>query len=238
MRLDGFGGSGLIDSGAVAVVDIAPSDVGFHSSGCGAWSNDLTPAVAPGQPFGPGAYFVGTEIAPGRYYARPDTDALSTQQCRWQRLREGADGFEESGRAWGAPAVVDIAESDTAFHSENCGTWTTDLTPSATPGQPFGDGWFLAGPEIAPGRYRAKDAGAPGCVWRRLRGFGGTDGDIIKQGAVHWDFWTKRFYEWRPEEKETQRPPVGAEGIVVDIAPADAGFYTTSYCGGWTPAPP
>ena len=41
-RLSGFGGSDIIDidipSGASAIVDIAPTDVGFETNGCGSWS--------------------------------------------------------------------------------------------------------------------------------------------------------------------------------------------------------
>ena len=44
------------------------------------------------------------------------------------------------------------------------------------PGQPFGDGTFLVGSEIAPGRYRSE---AP-CDWERLSGFGGPQDDVIE----------------------------------------------------------
>lgn len=237
VRLSGFGGSqaDVLDSGQVAIADIAPTDIGFHSSGCGVWSGDPLSSAAPGQPFGPGAYFVGAEIAPGRYYSRPDPDAL---QCRWQRLRDGERGLEESGddRARGAPAVVDIAETDTAFHSDGCGTWTAALTPSVTPGDPFGAldaGTYVVGPEIAPGRYRTT-TWVGDCSWRRLRGFGGTDGDIVARGNVGWNIGDQQHYHYRwPEESRTL---IGDEGITGEIAPEDAGFHTGN-CGAWTPAP-
>ena len=235
-RLSAFGGSSgdVIAAGAVAIVDIAPSDAGFHGAGCGVWTNDLSPASAPGQPFGGGALFVGAEIAPGRYYAHPDPAASESRQCRWQRLREGEGGLERAGggSAWRTRAAIDIATTDAAFHSENCGVWSADPAPSVAPGQPFGaavpTATWLVGIEVAPGRYRAYPGG--NCEWRRLRGFGGTDGDTIAGGGVRQAFWTGAFYL-----RETEEPYDLATGITVEIAPADAGFHTSA-CGAWTPA--
>ena len=48
-------------AGSSVVVDIEPGDLAFRSYRCGTWSDDLTPIIAPGQPFGDGAFLVGSE---------------------------------------------------------------------------------------------------------------------------------------------------------------------------------
>ena len=96
----------------------------FSTSGCGTWTNDLAPVLTPGQPFGDGTYFVGSEVAPGRYQA---SDPAS---CHWIRLT-AFGGFSRSGGALqvrygpgGGPGIADIAATDAGFYSRNCGTWT------------------------------------------------------------------------------------------------------------------
>ena len=123
--------------------------------GCGSWTNDLTPIVIPGQPFVDGTYVVGDEIAPGRYRAREPSS-----ECYWARLGDFSGEYGESSygfiiRRSDNSSVVDIAPDDAAFHSNGCGTWSADLTPIAEAGQAFGDGTFIVGVDIAPGRYRA-----------------------------------------------------------------------------------
>ena len=76
----------------------------------------------------------------------------------------------------GGSIIVDIPSSDVGFHSERCGTWSTELAPTVLPGQPFGDGTFLVGSEIAPGRYQSENL----CNWERLSGFGGSPDEIIE----------------------------------------------------------
>ena len=96
---------------------------------------------------------------------------------------------------------------------------TTPPPPPAPPPTPpptptpvgFGDGTYLVGQQISPGRYQAP--GGTGCYWERLRGFGGTLAEIIAN-----DF--------------------GTSHVIVDIAPTDAGFHTDD-CGRFVPyAPP
>ena len=101
--------------------------------------------------------------------------------------------------------IVDIASSDGGFFSDGCGTWSSDLTVVATPGQDFGDGLFLVGSEIAPGRYRAIDP-SNRCHWVRLNHFSGELSDWIG-----WD----NFAISRGRRSDV-RP-------VVDIEPSDAG---------------
>ena len=194
-----------------AIVDVAPSDVGFHSEGCGTWSNDLKPIVGISEPLGDGTYIVAVDVEPGRYRATLWTGVT----CRWSRLSgfsgktvyEGTDDVITSGRS----TVVTIEPTDAGFYTHGCGTWTDDLTPVVTLGQPFGDGTYIVGIDIEPGRYRATSPNGQ-CKWTRLRGFaGGTSlsEDVITYGS----------------------------SAVVTIAATDAGFVSRG-CGAWTPDPP
>lgn len=52
--------------------------------------------------------------------------------------------------------------------------------PTLPPGAFLGDGTFLVGTEVQPGRYRAKvPADSYNCYWARLKGTEGTFNDII-----------------------------------------------------------
>lgn len=192
------------------IVDIEPSDVGFYSSGCGTWSDDLTPIVEPGEPFPDGTYVVGDELAPGRYRATAPSDS-----CHWARLNDflGEYGHTHQGfviRRSGPTSIVDIAPEDAGFWSIGCGTWTGDLSPVATPGQAFPDGTYIVGVDIEPGRYRATVSDEV-CEWRRLYDFGGPRGAYEGFYATSW-----------------------GQGLpIVDIYPSDVGF-TSSGCGTWS----
>ncbi len=168
----------------LTVADIAPNDERFLSEGCGEWSDELTPIAEPGRPFGDGTYIVGLDIAPGRYRAAAPSDS-----CYWVRLayfrifggkhgfadiRTTVGGWEPTVRGGDTSSVVDILPSDAGFYSEGCGTWSGDLTPIAVPGEPFADGTYFVGSEIAPGRYRARAIrfvllGTVGRLQRRVR---------------------------------------------------------------------
>ena len=208
------------------IADVSPETAGFYSTGCGSWSTDLSPIVAPGEPFGDGAFLVGPEIAPGRYRSS------GAGSCWWER-RSGFSGshledyrnprdvigdvnYRETishsvlgGLPSGVHTIVDIEDTDTGFFSDGCGVWTRDPPPRAACGEPFGDGAFLVGPEIAPGRYLASGPG----VWRwaRLERFGGAETDIAESA-------------W------------GDSPAVVEIEETDAGFVSL-HCGEWTRAP-
>ena len=179
------------------------------------------PDVAPAGPpvtFGDGTYRVGPDIPPGRYRAN-----APSEDCEWQRLRspdsEASDASEHEviGEGGHFMSFADIAPEDSLFVSRSCGTWSSDLSPRITPGQPFGDGTYLVGPEVAPGRYRTSPV-TESCSWLRWSGFTGeaiSDGDsgfgvdISYYGGV-------------------------SEGTaIVDIEAGDAGF-TSIGCGEWT----
>ena len=130
-RLTGFGGFSDESNGwggggdGPRTVTIAATDAGFSSfAGCGTWS----PAPTSGPQattFGPGAWIVGVDIAPGTY--RSSSDRIS---CGWTRL-SGFDGAYFTSRIEGGfgdvrPTVV-IEASDAGFASDaGCGTWTLE----------------------------------------------------------------------------------------------------------------
>ena len=204
-----------ISSESQPIVDIASSDAGFVSRGCGVWSSDFAPVATPGEPFGDGTFIVGIDISPGRYRATgPPGD------CWWQRLH-GFGGDTTHGhylspdiKGWGHWLIVDIAESDAGFFSGGCGEWSMDIAPRIKPGQPFGDGTWLVGPEIEPGRYFA-NAPTDDCSWRRLEGFGGR---------------TDRYDAGVGTGRAWDGPALLA---ATDIAGLDAAFVSVG-CGVWS----
>ena len=205
-----------------------PRDPVFASSGCGTWTNDPAPRISPGQPFGDGAWLVGSEVAPGRYRAIDPSES-----CRWLRVRGFRDpyrrGWFASG-AWGGASpniaggdvtgVADVTSLDAAFVSRGCGAWTRDLQPITEPGEPFEDGTYIVGIDIAPGRYRAYPASAPegsfACGWQRRSNFTSETG-----------------YTYGSLPLASGGGGEGMAVLTVDIAESDAGFHSEG-CGTWT----
>lgn len=153
--------------------------------------------------FGDGTHLVGTDIQPG-LYRNADVGA----GCYWARLSGLGGGLEDivtNDNASGS-AIVEIGAGDTAFESTRCGTWVLTserITESMTR---FGEGAFLVGVDIEPGRYRSE--GGTLCYWARLGNFGGAGVDGILAN----------------DNVEGQ--------AIVDIAATDRGF-TSTRCGGW-----
>ncbi len=126
-RLRGFGGT-LDDiianelSTAIQTVEIKANDAGFKASRCGLWSQNLVPpSSGPTQPFGPGVWLVGSEIAPGIW-----RNSDSSANCYWER-RSGLSGeFQDiiANEYSASIQTVTIQAGDVAFQSERCGTWT------------------------------------------------------------------------------------------------------------------
>ncbi len=210
-RLSGFGGT--VDeiianefTSDIQIVTIAASDAGFQTSQCGTWSNDLSPRTSsPTSPFGGGDYQVGTEVSPTRWRNNDSSDF-----CYWERLSgfSGTLGDVISNGFTEAIRIVDIGSGDVGFSSEDCGTWSTDLTPrTASPVSPFGAGSYLVGSEVAPGLWRNDDS-SDSCYWARLTGFSGDLTEII----------TNSF------STEIQTVAIGA---------SDEGFESSN-CGTWT----
>jgi len=150
-----------------------------------------------------GTHLVPDDIAAGRWMA------TGSDNCFYARL-SGLGGTPEQQITGvitdGGPGVVDIAPTDAAFESLNCGRWTAYLTPAA-PVTTFGSGdWAVRG-QIVPGTYRAEGVTAE-CNWVRASGFSHTIEEVIDAGGL-------------------------AEGGTVVIAPGDNRFSSV-YCGRWT----
>ena len=64
-----------------------------------------------------GTYLVGVDIAAGKYRSPGGT------MCHWARLRSlDTSDVIDSAKA-GGPQVITIRATDTAFLTQNCGTW-------------------------------------------------------------------------------------------------------------------
>jgi hypothetical protein len=125
-RLSGFGGTvGEIIANDIkpgsAVVTIAPSDAGFHSSGCGTWTQNLAAITSsPAAPFGDGTFIVGTDVSAATWRS----DGASS--CYWERESGfgGTTGNIIANNFGSGAQVVTISTSDVGFQSDGCGNWT------------------------------------------------------------------------------------------------------------------
>jgi len=152
-----------------------------------------------GPPFPEGALQVGVDIPAGRYEAAGGPD------CYWERMR-GSDGSERiTNRLGGGHVIVDIADTDTVFNSEKCGTWAP-TGPFLVPMTEFDDGIWAIGSQLAPGKYR--NSGGASCYWARLKGFGGEGADILANAQP-------------------------TRAVTVEIQAGDVGFESRD-CGHWT----
>jgi hypothetical protein len=127
-RLSGFGGtfSEIIANdflNGTAIVTIAPTDVGFRTSGCGRWYSDLSPIKSsPTSPITAGTYFVGAtlDVAPGTW------QSTGGNGCYWARLRSFTGTFSDiiANDFGNAPTIVTISPSDVGFETNaGCGQW-------------------------------------------------------------------------------------------------------------------
>lgn len=140
----------------------------------------VTPApTLAARTFEDGEHRVGTDVVPGTYRAIKVPSAAAEDFCTWERV-SGFGGSETeliANSAGVGPRVATIDATDAGFVSENCGKWTSDLAPLSGP---IGDGVWIVGTDIQPGRYTS-DGGAA-CVWQRLSGFGGTSDESLEVG--------------------------------------------------------
>lgn len=127
-RLSGFGGQlaeilANDNTSSPAIVTIEPTDKGFQSTGCSAWTADLSPITTSKEaPFADGMYQVGVDIAPGTWR---NAQAAGTS-CYWARLSgfNGTLGQVLANDNTTSSAIVTIAATDKAFKAMRCGTWT------------------------------------------------------------------------------------------------------------------
>ena len=149
--------------------------------------------------FSDGMFAVGKDIQPGTYRTR-----VGSTGCYYARLSAFDTNAIISNNNTDAPAVITILPTDTAFQSQSCGTWTTDLSQITSSKTSFGDGIYIVGTDITPGTY--KNSGSTGCYYARLSAFD-TNAIISNDNtdAV----------------------------AIVTIAASDKGFQSQS-CGTWT----
>ncbi|CCF86057.1 hypothetical protein [Nitrolancea hollandica] len=164
-----------------------------------------TPPPGPSTSFGDGTYRVGIDIAPGTY-----RNSDSSGGCYWERLNGFGGELDDinANDFTTSRTIVTIKPTDVGFKSNRCGRWSLAqgaITAGQT--QPFSDGTYRVGVDIAPGTWRNSDSSS-GCYWARLSGFSGELDDIIAN-----------------EFTESLQ--------VVEIRPSDTGF-NTSRCGTWT----
>jgi hypothetical protein len=153
--------------------------------------------------FGDGTFQVGKDIQAGTYRTRSGSTG-----CYYARLKGFGGTVDDiiSNANTDAPAVVTIAPTDAGFESQNCGTWTKDLSQITRSKTTFGDGIFIVRTDIAPGTY--KNTGVQGCYYARLSGFGGSVDEIIANNNTD-------------------------TAAIVTIDASDKGFESQS-CGTWT----
>jgi hypothetical protein len=112
-------------------VQISATDAGFEQRGClPFWQEPghfAKPLATPGQPFGPGDFKVGYELAPGVYTSPGASSVKPKAACYWARLTGfgGTVGeITQSSVTTGGSQTATIESGDTGFTSDNCGTWT------------------------------------------------------------------------------------------------------------------
>jgi len=118
-----------------------------------------------------GVYEVGPDIKPGLYKSEGNI-------TYWARL-SGFGGSLDEIIANGNPVgsdIVQIDEGDKGFETRGTGYWYPigeDYQPEIQ--STFGDGTYIVGKDIAPGKYKCDGGG----YWARLSGFSGEFHDII-----------------------------------------------------------
>ncbi|MBK6770309.1 MAG: hypothetical protein IPG72_15130 [Ardenticatenales bacterium] len=102
------------------IVEILESDEAFKSERCGRWTMDPGTGGENATTFGPGTYWVGRDIQPGRY--RNEGGGA----CYYVRLANFRGEFDAiiANENTEGQAIVDIAASDAGFSSQRCGTWS------------------------------------------------------------------------------------------------------------------
>lgn len=153
--------------------------------------------------FGDGTYQVGKDIKPGTYRTREGSSG-----CYYARLKGFSGSLDDiiANNNTDSPAIVTISASDKGFESQNCDTWTTDLSQITQSKTSFDDGIFFVGTDITPGTYR--NTGQTGCYWARLSNFSGGLYSIIANDNVD-------------------------TATIVTIRSSDKGFESNG-CGTWT----
>jgi hypothetical protein len=125
-RLNGFSGSfdDINDNyfgTARTYVQILPGDVGFKTSGCGAWTTVPSTGARATSITNDGTYRVGIDILPGTYYG---TGTASS--CYWATLSGFGGSFDDiyDNYFGSARTIVTIPSWVKGFEVDGCGTLT------------------------------------------------------------------------------------------------------------------
>lgn len=152
---------------------------------------------------GPGweTLVVGDDLQPGLLTADAEDGT-----CSWSRVITVDQGRSSQGLANGSGPrpVVEVKPTDHVLLVNGCGPWRP-YVPPATPATTMGDGDWLVGADVTPGRYRTSST-HPDCFWERNRDFTGDPGTHLENN--------------------------GGDGrTVVDLA--DGERFTAYRCGTW-----
>jgi hypothetical protein len=124
-RLSGFSGKAAETEAwyigsARTYVQILPSDVGFKTSGCGAWTTVPSTGARATRINGDAIYRVGIDILPGTY------SGSGGDYCLWYTLR-GFSGYSDDVMDYGfsdGHTIVTIPSDAKGFEVYGCGTLT------------------------------------------------------------------------------------------------------------------
>ena len=190
----------------VTTTTTAPLPTSTSTTTSSSSTTSTTTTTIPGS-FTTGMKVVGgSGIAAGRYLTTSASDS-----CYWARL----SGFGGTNQEIITNAIinvsrtiVDISASDLGFTSSRCGSWvplsSVNLIPSV-----ISDGVWVVGSEMAAGTWSSSNSGSDSCYWARVRGFGGTNQEIISN-----------YFG-------------SSASLLVTVSSSDTGF-TTTRCGTWT----
>ena len=128
--------------------------------------------------YGPGIYVVGDDIEPGIFRS----DGGITYFERLSGFSGELGDILANAAFPSGPVYVEIKPTDAAFNTEGSGKWRKINLDEHTGAMltSFGDGWYIVGKDIMPGKYRSNN----GCdYWARLKGFSGELNSIIANSA-------------------------------------------------------
>ena len=152
------------DTGTTASADGSSTPAADEPSGDDSPTSDESSATKEPEPektkepkpepvtYGDGTYQVGKDIPRGTYRSSDDS-----QLCYWATLKGFGgelDDIIKNGN--NSPAIVELNRGTKGFEAAGCGDWVAvEETFPQKPKTSFGDGTYVVGKHIEPGRYRA-----------------------------------------------------------------------------------
>ena len=160
-------------------------------------------------------------VSPGLYRSLGKT--ADSENCTWRQSFESFGTPFFTGGSSDGPVYMELTGGGNVYLTvTGCITfWKVPSPwdrPLATPGQPFGNGDFLVGYEVAPGVYQAGATDGE-CRWTRVRNY---EGHLTLRAIP----------PGPPIEDEVIAGGTASPGSTVTIEPSDYGFSSTG-CGQW-----